>query len=129
MYIMDSCINSIPMNFIIYHTNISTFFLNLVSYFRCAALPWTIITLTTASAAFIIVLYSVEWGKRKSEEWLSSFILSVVESILVLDPILVNIKWRFPIGRLPQFFLYHCAKMNMYLKTYNAFLSGHNPFG
>jgi len=39
--------------------------------------------------AFFVLLYSIEWGKQKSEEWLTTFLMSVFESILFVDPIMV----------------------------------------
>ena len=41
------------------------------------------------ACAFMILLYSMEWGKQKSEEWLSTFLLSMIQSAIVVDPILI----------------------------------------
>lgn len=41
--------------------------------------------------AFFIILYSMEWGRDRSNEWLASIVLSLVQSILVIDPIKVLI--------------------------------------
>ena len=38
----------------------------------------------------MVLLYSMEWGKQKSEEWLSTFLLSMIQSAVVVDPILVR---------------------------------------
>ena len=59
--------------------------------YKCVIVPWIIITGAIGFTAFTIVSYNVELGKQKSEEWLSSFLLSIVESILILDPLLVRI--------------------------------------
>ncbi|XP_033737951.1 uncharacterized protein LOC117325653 isoform X2 [Pecten maximus] len=46
----------------------------------------TIVILAVISSAFFLILYSMEWGKDKSEEWLTTFVFSFVESLLVVDP-------------------------------------------
>jgi len=44
--------------------------------------------------AFFLILYSMEWGKDKSERWLTAFVLSFVESIFVIDPVKVNFIFK-----------------------------------
>lgn len=51
---------------------------------------WTILVLAIVSSGFFVILYSMEFGKTKSEEWLSTFVFSFVESLFVLDPINVR---------------------------------------
>ncbi|XP_021376367.1 uncharacterized protein LOC110465104 isoform X2 [Mizuhopecten yessoensis] len=46
----------------------------------------TIVILAVVTSAFFLILYSMEWGKDKSEEWLSTFVFSFFESLLVVDP-------------------------------------------
>lgn len=56
---------------------------------------WTILILAILSSAFFVILYSMEFGKTKSEEWLSTFVFSFFESLFVLDPINVRIfSWK-----------------------------------
>ncbi|XP_063447031.1 polycystin-1-like protein 2 [Mytilus trossulus] len=50
---------------------------------------WLLIFIVCAASSFFLILYSMEWGKSKSEEWLTTFILSFVESILIVDPVKV----------------------------------------
>ncbi|XP_061173587.1 uncharacterized protein LOC133182755 [Saccostrea echinata] len=50
---------------------------------------WMILSVIVLVSAFFLLLYSMEWGKAKSEEWLMSFFLSFFESILFVDPIKV----------------------------------------
>ncbi|XP_035828454.1 polycystic kidney disease protein 1-like 2 [Aplysia californica] len=69
---------------------------NLVSRFDknplppwCLYVAWTIMTITSLSCCFFLLLYSMQWGKTVSEEWLASFFLSFLESVFVLDPVKV----------------------------------------
>ncbi|XP_062584304.1 polycystin-1-like protein 2 [Saccostrea cucullata] len=50
---------------------------------------WIFLALTVLSSAFFLILYSMEWGKEKSEEWLLSFVLSFLESVVLVDPLKV----------------------------------------
>ncbi|XP_045211050.2 uncharacterized protein LOC123562481 [Mercenaria mercenaria] len=52
-------------------------------------LGWFTVGVTVLTCGFFILLYSAEWGKQKSEEWLTTFILSFVESVFCFDPIKV----------------------------------------
>ncbi|CAC5377683.1 PKD1L2 [Mytilus coruscus] len=52
-------------------------------------IAWIVLVLGSVASAFFLLLYSMEWGKNKSEEWLSTFILSFFESIIFVDPIKV----------------------------------------
>lgn len=52
-------------------------------------LAWFVIVIGVVSSSFFLILYSMEWGKEKSEEWLSSFFCSFLESVLVVDPLKV----------------------------------------
>jgi polycystin 1L2 len=49
-------------------------------------LAWIVIALAIVSSSFFLVLYSMEWGKAKSEEWLLSFAFSFLESLIIVDP-------------------------------------------
>ncbi|KAH3806782.1 hypothetical protein DPMN_135109 [Dreissena polymorpha] len=59
--------------------------------YQCTYLAWFLVFLIWFLCAFFIMLYSMEWGKKKSEEWLTSFFLSCFESIFCLDPVKVTI--------------------------------------
>ncbi|KAL4220971.1 Single-stranded DNA-binding protein 3 [Mactra antiquata] len=50
---------------------------------------WCIVAGGVAAPAFFVMLYSMEWGKQKSEEWLTSFFMSLIESAIVVDPVMV----------------------------------------
>jgi len=42
--------------------------------------------------AFFTILYSMEWGKTKANEWLTTFVLSFFQSVIVVQPIKVQIQ-------------------------------------
>lgn len=70
---------------------------------------WTILVLAIVSSGFFVILYSMEFGKTKSEEWLSTFVFSFVESLFVLDPINVRtvlFKFKLLYFSSVAFFLY-----------------------
>ena len=51
---------------------------------------WLLVLGAVVVPAFFIMLFSMQWGKQKSEEWLTSFFMSMFESILFVDPFLVR---------------------------------------
>ena len=55
----------------------------------CVYVAWLIIFLAILASGFFVILYSMEWGKHKSEEWLKCFFLSWFQSLLIVDPIKV----------------------------------------
>ena len=55
---------------------------------------WFLVVLSCVASAFFLLLYSIEWGKEKSEAWLATFFLSFTESIFVVDPLKVIIEGR-----------------------------------
>ncbi|GAB1610844.1 hypothetical protein Ahia01_001370900, partial [Argonauta hians] len=38
------------------------------------------------TSGFFVILYSMEWGRTKSEYWLTSFAMSNLESFIIIDP-------------------------------------------
>ncbi|KAL5019308.1 hypothetical protein ScPMuIL_005030 [Solemya velum] len=52
-------------------------------------IAWFVIFAAIVTSGFFVILYSMEWGKTKSEEWLSTFLFSLFESIFIVDPIKV----------------------------------------
>ncbi|CAG2234855.1 PKD1L2 [Mytilus edulis] len=55
--------------------------------FWCRYIAWFIVTTAVIVSGFFLILYSMEWGKSKSEQWLLSFFLSFFESMFVVDPL------------------------------------------
>ncbi|XP_021359195.1 uncharacterized protein LOC110454143 [Mizuhopecten yessoensis] len=52
----------------------------------CIYIAWTLVFLSSVISGFITFLYSMEWGKEKSLAWLSAMLLSIGESITVIQP-------------------------------------------
>ena len=48
-----------------------------------------VIILSILTCSFFIILYSLEWGAQRANEWLITMILSFGQSILVIDPVKV----------------------------------------
>ena len=55
-------------------------------------ITWTLVVLSCAISASFVVFYSLEWGKTKSEEWLSSLLLSICQSVVIIQPIKVKLR-------------------------------------
>ncbi|XP_063446785.1 polycystin-1-like protein 2 [Mytilus trossulus] len=54
-------------------------------------IAWILALAGVASCSFFLTLYSIEWGKHKSQKWLAQFSLSFFSSICLLDPLKVTI--------------------------------------
>jgi polycystin 1L2 len=52
-------------------------------------IAWVVNTLAILGSTFYLFLISMQWGKGKSEEWLTTFLLSFMESFFVMDPLKV----------------------------------------
>jgi hypothetical protein len=48
-----------------------------------------VVVLSILTCSFFIILYSLEWGAKRANEWLITMILSFGQSILVIDPLKV----------------------------------------
>lgn len=53
----------------------------------CVYIGWIISFLAILASGFFVILYSMQWGKTKSEEWMTTFLLSSGESLFFVDPI------------------------------------------
>lgn len=59
---------------------------------KCSlALGWMLVFLSYVVPSFFLLLYSIEWGKEKSEDWLTTFFISFAGDLFVLDPFKVRI--------------------------------------
>ena len=47
-------------------------------------------------SAFFTILYSFEWGREKSTAWLTSFLLSFAESVILIQPVKVRLSFITP---------------------------------
>jgi len=54
-------------------------------------ISWTLCAVSTLVPAFFVILYSMQWGKERSNGWLTSIGLSFFQSLLVVDPLKVFI--------------------------------------
>lgn len=50
-----------------------------------------VVVLSILTCSFFIILYSLEWGAKRANEWLMTMMLSFGQSILVIDPLKVFI--------------------------------------
>lgn len=55
--------------------------------YRVGYIAWAVLVLGSMASSFFLILYSMEWGNDKSEEWLSMFVLSFFESLILFDPL------------------------------------------
>jgi hypothetical protein len=53
-------------------------------------IAWVVLFLGIIVSAFFCLLYSVEWGPDKANQWLLSFFLSFIEAAAVVDPLMVG---------------------------------------
>ncbi|XP_078692961.1 polycystin-1-like protein 2 [Branchiostoma floridae x Branchiostoma belcheri] len=54
--------------------------------FRLAKyVAWVTVFLVSTSSAFFVLLYSMDWGKEKSDAWMKAFVLSFIGSSCVVD--------------------------------------------
>lgn len=58
--------------------------------YRTIFLAWGLIIVAVLLSGFFLILYSMEWGKTKSEEWLLSFFFSFLETTILIDPLKVR---------------------------------------
>jgi len=56
----------------------------------CAYIAWALAILCSLTGMLFIILYSLEWGKEKADEWLSSLLISTVQSVLLVQPVKVR---------------------------------------
>ncbi|CAF0748743.1 unnamed protein product [Adineta steineri] len=50
---------------------------------------WMLVILSILTCSFFIILYSLEWGAKRANEWLITMMLSFGQSVLVIDPLKV----------------------------------------
>lgn len=53
-------------------------------------IAWALTILTNITACIFIFSYSLYWGKKKADEWLSSLLISTVQSVILVQPIKVG---------------------------------------
>jgi hypothetical protein len=45
-----------------------------------------VVMMSMVTCSFFVILYSLEWGAKRANEWLITMLLSFGQSILVIDP-------------------------------------------
>ncbi|CAF4402568.1 unnamed protein product [Rotaria socialis] len=50
---------------------------------------WILVILSILTSSFFVILYSLEWGAQRANEWLITMMLSFGQSILIIDPLKV----------------------------------------
>ena len=61
----------------------------------CVYVAYSLVYISALLSSFITFLYSIEWGKEKSLSWLSSILLSICESVIVIQPFKVLLTRLF----------------------------------
>ena len=56
----------------------------------CVYIGWVLVVLSITVSAFFTILYSFEWGREKSTAWLTAFLLSFAESVILIQPVKVS---------------------------------------
>ncbi|KAK7003087.1 polycystic kidney disease protein 1-like 2, partial [Biomphalaria glabrata] len=52
-------------------------------------IAWAILFLAIIISSLFVLLYSMEWGKDVTETWMSTFFLTFLQSLLIVDPVKV----------------------------------------
>lgn len=52
----------------------------------CVYLGWLLVFVSTATSAFFTFSFSMQWGREKSNAWLTAMLLSIGESVAVIQP-------------------------------------------
>lgn len=63
--------------------SVSIYSFNKLEEIKCVQL---VIALSILTCSFFIILYSMEWGSKRANEWLTTMMLSFGQSVLVIDP-------------------------------------------
>jgi hypothetical protein len=58
-------------------------------FLKIFRLFFVVVILSILTCSFFIILYSLEWGAKRANEWLMTMMLSFGQSILVIDPLKV----------------------------------------
>ncbi len=56
----------------------------------CVYIAWCLVVLTVAASITFTVTYSFQWGPEKSSQWLAAFLLSFLQSVIVIQPVKVR---------------------------------------
>lgn len=62
----------------------------------CVYLGWLLVFVSTATSAFFTFSFSMQWGREKSNAWLTAMLLSIGESVAVIQPTKVRFFFSKP---------------------------------
>ena len=48
--------------------------------------------LSITASGFFTILYSMEWGAEKANEWLITFLMSFFQNVIVIQPVKVRVS-------------------------------------
>ena len=78
----------VPVVFL--HVAVVLLYVPMVFLHAAVFLHVAVVFLCVVVSGFFTILYSMEWGKKKSLEWLSTFVLSFFQSVIVVQPVKVQ---------------------------------------
>ncbi|KAI8507049.1 hypothetical protein Bbelb_154880, partial [Branchiostoma belcheri] len=94
-------------------------FFRLVKY-----VAWLTVFLVSTSSKFFVLLYSMEWGKEKSDAWMKAFVLSFMGSSCVMDTLQIFVLavglaaiFSLPFLTKPQVILKEDLQLNLWNST------------
>ena len=58
----------------------------------CNYIAYSLVVLSVVASGFFTILYAMEWGEKTANAWLASFLLSFVQSVVIIQPIKVSYK-------------------------------------
>ncbi|KAI8507070.1 hypothetical protein Bbelb_155090 [Branchiostoma belcheri] len=95
------------------------------TFFRLAKyVAWLTVFLVSTSSKFFVLLYSMEWGKEKSDAWMKAFVLSFMGSSCVMDTLQIFVLavglaaiFSLPFLTKPQVILKEDLQLNLWNST------------
>ncbi|XP_068248147.1 uncharacterized protein [Palaemon carinicauda] len=52
----------------------------------CVFIAWLLVAGAIGVSAFMVFSYSIQWGKEKANSWLTAILLSIFQSVLIIQP-------------------------------------------
>ncbi|XP_078664140.1 polycystin-1-like protein 2 [Branchiostoma floridae x Branchiostoma belcheri] len=95
------------------------------TFFRLAKyVAWLTVFLVSTSSKFFVLLYSMDWGKEKSDAWMKAFVLSFMGSSCVMDSLQIFVLavglaaiFSLPFLTKPQVILKEDLQLNLWNST------------
>ncbi|KAK7506559.1 hypothetical protein BaRGS_00002034, partial [Batillaria attramentaria] len=61
----------------------------------CIYIAWVLCFLSVVTSAFFTILYSMQWGAEKANEWLITFVMSFFQNVIIIQPVKVLLLVAF----------------------------------